>query len=54
MILLSYFDYNRKPCFFIDPGISHNAQLMALANKMHAEKIEKSVSDFDFNVIDIC
>ena len=52
--LLSYFDYNSKPCFFIDPGISHNAQLMALANKMHAEKIEKSVSDFDFNVIDIC
>ena len=52
--LLSYFDYNRKPCFFIDPGISHNAQLMALANKMHAEKIEKSVSDCDFNVIDIC
>lgn len=36
--LLSYFDYNRKPYYFIDPSISHNIQLMALADKMNAVK----------------
>lgn len=51
--LLSYFDYNRKPCYIIDPGISHNAQLMALADKMHAMKIEKSISEFDFHGLNI-
>jgi hypothetical protein len=49
--LLSYFDYQNKPCYFIDPGISHNTQLMALADKMHATKIEKSISDFDARII---
>lgn len=45
--LLNYFDYHNKPCYFIDPGISHNTQLLALADKMNATKIEKSMSDFD-------
>lgn len=48
---LSYFDYQNKPCFFIDPGINGNAQLTALADKMHASKIEKSISDFDARLI---
>ncbi len=51
--LLSYFDYNRKPCYFIDPGISNNTQLAALADKMQVVKIEKSISDFDFYGIHI-
>lgn len=51
--LLNYFDYNRKPCYIIDPGISHNTQLTALADKMHAVKIEKSISEFDFHGINI-
>lgn len=51
--LLSYFDYNRKPCYIIDPGISDNAQLTALADKMHALKIEKSISEFDFHGIHV-
>lgn len=45
--LLSYFDYRNKPCYFIDPGISRNAQLMGLAVKMNAIRIEKSISDFN-------
>lgn len=49
--LLNYFDYNNKPCYFIDPGISHNAQLLSLANKMNATKIEKGISDFDGKMI---
>ena len=51
--LLSYFDYNRKPCYFIDPGISRNTQLMALADKMLAVKIEKSISECDFHGIHV-
>ena len=51
--LLSYFDYNRKPCFFIYPGICHNKQLKALADKMHAVKIERSISEFDPHAIHI-
>ncbi len=49
--LKTYFDYQNKPCYFIDPGISHNPQLLALANIMHATKIEKSISDFDAHII---
>lgn len=45
--LLSYFDYCNKPCYFVDPYLSQNDQLMALANKMNANKIEKSISEFD-------
>ena len=45
--LLNYFDYQNKPCYFIDPGIYHNTQLKALADKMKAKKIDKSISDFD-------
>ena len=49
--LLDYFDYQNKPCYFIDPGINCNSQLMALADKMYASKIEKSISDFDARLI---
>lgn len=49
--LLNYFDYNKNPCYFIDPGISRNKQLMSLADKMHATKIEKCISDFDGHAI---
>ena len=45
--LLSYFNFHDKPCYFIDPGINHNPQLMALADKMNARKIEKSISEFN-------
>lgn len=45
--LLTYFDYHHKPCYIIDPGISYNAQLMDLAGKMSAIKIEKSISEFN-------
>lgn len=49
--LLSYFDYQNKPCYFIDPFLSKNTPLLALAEKMHASKIEKSISDFDERLI---
>jgi hypothetical protein len=49
--LLTCFDYHHKPCYIIDPGISHNAQLTALAVKMNATKIEKSISDFNGDLI---
>ena len=49
--LLSYFDYFNKPSFIIDPGISENPQLNDLADKLHAKKIEKSISDFDWRLI---
>ena len=49
--LLNFFDYQNKPCFFIDPGIGRNAQLLALADKMNATKIEKGIGDFDGNAI---
>ena len=49
--LLNFFDYQNKPCFFIDPGIRRNAQLLTLANSMKATKIEKSIGDFDGNAI---
>jgi len=49
--LLNYYDYQNKPCFIIDPGIRHNAQLMVLADKMHASVIEKSISEFDDHLI---
>ena len=49
--LLNYFDYHNKPCFFIDPGIIKNPKLMALADKMKAKKIDKSISDFDSHFI---
>lgn len=49
--LLNYFDYQNKSCYFIDPGINNNPQLMLLAEKMHAVKIEKSISDFDSRLI---
>ena len=49
--LLNYYDYQNKPCFIIDPGIRHNAQLMVLADKMHAAVIEKSISEFDDHLI---
>lgn len=49
--LLNYFNYHSKLCYFIDPYIRRNTQLMALADKMHATIIEKSISDFDFNTI---
>ena len=45
--LLNYYDYRNNPCYFIDPGISNNSQLTALADKMNAKKIEKSISEFD-------
>lgn len=45
--LLSYFDFHNKPCYFIDPGISRNPQLLTLADTMKATKIEKSISEFD-------
>lgn len=45
--LLKYFDYQNKPCYIIDPYLSRNPQLTALANKMNAIKIEKSISEFD-------
>lgn len=44
--LLKYFDYRNKPCYFIDPSISNNAQLSALAGQMNGIKIEKSISEF--------
>lgn len=49
--LLSCFDYQNKPCYFIDPYLSRSPQLMALANKMNAIKIEKSISEFDARLI---
>lgn len=49
--LLSYYDYQNKPCYFIDPGINKNPQLMALADRMNAIKLEKSISDFDARLI---
>lgn len=49
--LLKFFDYQNKPCFFIDPGIGRNAQLLALADKMNATKIEKGIGDFDGHAI---
>ena len=45
--LLNYFDYQNKPCYFIDTGLNHNTQLKALADKMKAKKIDKSISEFD-------
>ena len=45
--LLNYFDYRNKPCYFVDPYLSHNPQLLALADKMNAHKIEKGISEFD-------
>lgn len=50
--LSEYFDYQNKPCYIIDPGISDNTQLLALADKMKATKIEKSISEFDGNMLD--
>ena len=49
--LLSYFDFHNKPCYFIDPGISRNPQLLTLADTMKATKIEKSISEFDRSAI---
>ena len=49
--LFNYFDFHNKPCFIIDPYISHNAQLMALADKMNAVKIEKGIRDFNEHTI---
>lgn len=45
--LLKYFDYRNKPCYFIDPGVSNNAQLSALVGQMNGIKIEKSISEFN-------
>lgn len=45
--LLNYFDYRNKPCYFVDPYLSHNSQLLTLADKMNAHKKEKSISEFD-------
>lgn len=49
--LLSYYDYSNKPCYIIAPGISKNPKLNDLADKLHAKKIEKSISDFDERLI---
>ena len=43
--LLNYFDYLNKPCYIVDPYLSSNPQLSALADKMKAKKIEKSISE---------
>ena len=51
--LLNYFDYHNKPCYFIDPYIRRNTQLMDLAVKMQATLIEKSISDVDFHTINL-
>ena len=45
--LLNFFDYHNKPCYFVDPFLSRNPQLSALADRMNAHKIERSISEFD-------
>lgn len=51
--LMTYFDYQNKPSYIIDPFISKNTQLLKLAGQLKSVQIEKSISEFDENVINI-